>query len=459
MVLAISEFIGNSMLGDLRNIIPQKNDFRYRIEDFGYTIFDIETLKVILINNIGFKLLNKIDGKKQLKSILLELSKETRVPYALLVPMALNYLSFMSKTGLVKLNGSIDYKFKEHYSISPVLRGPNQISWLITNNCNLRCSHCGNTSRAKLKNEMTKEECFRFIDDCARLKVFVINISGGEPFLKKDWFEILSYARKKGIEIGITTNGTLINEDIVKKLKKLETFNVHISLDGIGKVHDEFRNKKGVYKSVLKTINLFKKYKIPFGLTTSITKKNFNDLDNVKNFIKKNRINSWNLYYALPVGCLSKADSISQEEFYEFGKKIAKYREELKEITNISVGDSMGYYGSLNLRDSFWTGCGAGLSGCSVDAEGNLKGCPIQNDKFVEGNIRKTPLKELWLKKGAFSYNREPKKLVKHCKSCKYAVYCRGGCKSSMDSNGTDFRYNDYCIYHIEKTKKFARIN
>ena len=440
------------MLGELKEEIPSRNEIKYREEDFGYSIFDVQTLRVISTNKIGFLLLDKIDGEKDLKSILMELSKETKKPYFILVPLVLSYLSFMSKIKLINMKYDIPYEFKERYSTNPsYTRGPNSISWLITNKCNLRCTHCGNTSKAKLENEMTLKECFDFIDQCKELDVFILNISGGEPFLKKDWFEILSYARKKGIEIGITTNGTLINEDIVKKIKKLETFNVHISLDGIGKVHDEFRNKKGVYKLVLKTVKLFKKYKIPFGITTSITKKNFHDLDNVKDFIKKNKINSWNLYYALPVGCLSKIDSISTDEFYEFAKKIAKYKEELKDITNISVGDSLGYYGTLKIRDSFWTGCVAGLTGCSVDAEGNLKGCPIQNDKFVEGNIRDKPLKEIWLNKNGFSYNRNPQKLLKHCSSCKYKVYCRGGCKSSMDSMGTDFRYNDYCIYHIEQ--------
>lgn len=453
MTFFISELIGNSILDELKEEIPARNEFKYRVEDFGYTIFDIQTLKVFEVSKAGFLILNKINKEKSIKQIIKELSKETKIPYFILAPMSLNFLSLMSKTGLIKLNKTISYDFKERYQKLPTLQGPNQIAWLFTNQCNLRCSHCGNTSQAKLENEMTKKECFDFIDQCEKLNVFVLNISGGEPFLKKDWFEILSYARKKGIEIGITTNGTLITEEIAKKIKKLNTFNVHISLDGIGKVHDDFRNKKGVFDSVVKSIKLFKKYKIPFGVTTSITKKNFNDLDNIKNFIKENKINSWNLYYALPLGCLSKIDSISTEEFYIFAKKVAEFREELKDITHISVGDSLGYYGSLNLRDTPWRGCGAGVNGCSIDADGNIKGCPIQNNKFIEGNIRDKSLKEIWLDKKGFSYNRNPKKLEKHCKTCKYGKICKAGCTSSMDSQGTNLNYNDYCVYHIEQMK------
>lgn len=451
MAFIISKLIGDSILDELKEVIPNRNEFKYRIEDFGYTIFDVQTLKVFEVSSLGYLLLNKINKERPLKQIVEELSKETKIPYFILVPMALNYLSMMKNGDLVSLDKPISYKFKSKYQTLPTLRGPNQIAWLFTNQCNLKCSHCGNTSQAKLNNELTKKECFDFIDECKDLNVFVLNISGGEPFLKKDWFEILSYARKKDIEIGITTNGTLVNEEVVKKLKKLEPYNVHISLDGIGKVHDDFRNKKGVYKSVLKTIMLFKKYKIPFGLTTSITKKNFSDLDNVKDFIKENKINSWNLYYALPLGCLSKIDSISTDEFYIFAKKAAGYIEELKDITHISIGDSLGYYGSLRLRDEPWIGCGAGINGCSVDAEGNVKGCPIQDNSFVEGNIRDKPLKEIWLNKSGFIYNRKPKKLEKHCKTCRHSKMCKAGCTSSMYSRGDNLNYNDYCVYHIEQ--------
>ena len=456
MVFLASEFLGDSILDKLKDEIPTRNEIRSRPENFGYTVFDVQTLKTVLIDKTGYKILNAVNGKDNLKKILLKISKENKIPYFVLCVIALKQLAHLSENKFINLNQDISFNFKKDYSQYPVLNGPNQISWLITNQCNLRCSHCGNTSRAKLENEMSKKECFDFIDECAKLNVFVLNVSGGEPFLKKDWFEILSYARKKNIEIGITTNGTLITDDVAKKIKKLEPFNVHISLDGIGKVHDEFRNKNGVYDSVLKTISFFKKYKIPFGLTTSITKKNFSDLDNVKDFVKKNKINSWNLYYALPVGCLKQADAVSQEEFYQFAKKVVEFKKELKDITKISVGDSLGYFGTLKVRDEMWTGCGAGVCGCAVDAEGNVKGCPIQHDEFNEGNIRDKSLKEIWLGEKAFKYNSEPQKLSKHCKNCKYGKICKGGCKSSMFAQGTEFHFNDYCVYHIEQTKSIS---
>jgi radical SAM protein with 4Fe4S-binding SPASM domain len=454
MFRGFSESLGDSILGYLKDEIPLRNDFRYREEKFGYTVFDVKNLKIFLIDKIGFQILNNIDGKKNIKTIIKKVSEENKTSYVVVASNAIKYISNLSNSNIIQLNKPISYKFKQKNIDLSYLNGPNEVHWFITNQCNLKCSHCGNTSRAKLENELSKEESFDFINQCVDLGVFILNVSGGEAFLRENWFEILSYARKKKLEVGITSNGTLIDDKVASQLKKLETFNIHISLDGIGKVHDDFRNQKGVFKSVINSIELFKKYKIPFGLTTSITKKNFHDLENVKNFVKENEINSWNLYYALPVGCLEKADSVSITEYYNFAKKVADYRKELKDITYISIGDSLGYYGSLDIRDDLWMGCRAGISGCAVDAEGNVKGCPIQHDSFNEGNIREKPLKDIWLDKNAFSYNRNPVKLEKHCKTCRYGKVCKGGCKTSMYSQQTNFRYNDYCLYHIEKNNR-----
>lgn len=450
MLSSVSEYIGDSILDDLKDEVPKRNDFRYRKERFGYTFFDIETLSTALIDKTGFMILSEIDGKKDIKSILKKVSKKTQIPYFILAATATKYIYYLSKNKNIRINRETPYKFSYKFSDFPILNGPNHVSWLITNECNLRCTHCGNTAKIKKENELTLDECYKFIDECGDLKVFILNISGGEPFLRKNWFEILKYARKKGIEIGITTNGTLIDEKIAEGIKEIKAYNIHLSLDGIGKVHDEFRNKIGVFDSVLNAIKLFREHKIPFGITTSVTKRNFSDLDNIKDFIKENRINSWEIYYAIPVGCLDKVDSISREEFLELSKKISAYKTEMKGITVISVGDSLGYYGSIKVRDTQWHGCGAGLNGCAIDAEGNVKGCPIHPEPFIEGNIRERSLKDIWLDKNKFAYNRKKIRLSKHCKKCEHSKVCKGGCKTSMYSQGTELKYNNYCIKLIE---------
>jgi sulfatase maturation enzyme AslB (radical SAM superfamily) len=289
MTFGVSESLGDKLLNDIIKEVPTRNEIRYRKESFGYTVFDVKSLKTILIDKIGFSILYNIDGERNIKSIMNFVSNDTKIPYHKVAAISTRYLSLLSDSNLIEINGSFLYKHNKKHVNHPILNGPNEVSWLITNQCNLRCMHCGNTSRAKLENEMSKDECFDFIDQCAELNVFVLNISGGEPFLKENLFEILSYARKKNIEVGITTNGTLIDNEIIHDIKKIDPFNVHVSLDGIGKVHDDFRNEAGVFNLVENCIKLFQKNKISFGITTSITKKNFHDLDNVKDYIKKNK--------------------------------------------------------------------------------------------------------------------------------------------------------------------------
>jgi radical SAM protein with 4Fe4S-binding SPASM domain len=301
-----------------------------------------------------------------------------------------------------------------------------------------------------MPNELTTTEAIQFVNDCAKHKVFILNISGGEPFIRKDFFEILEQARDLGIEIGITTNGTIINEETVKKLQKLSPFNIHISFDGIGKVHDSFRNKSGVYSKVIETIALFKKYNIPFGLTTSISKLNFHDIDNIKDFVKREGITSWEIYYAIPIGNLAKNMALSDKEYVELAKKVDSYKKELASMCNIFVGDSLGYFCDYKIRDEEWKGCLAGLNHCAIGSEGEIKGCPIQPDEFIEGNIRKDNLFDIWRNPRSFKYNREPIVLEKHCKKCKYSKECRAGCKTAMYTQHTGLTYNNLCVRHIQ---------
>jgi len=280
--------------------------------------------------------------------------------------------------------------------------------------------------------------------------VFIFNVSGGEPFIRKDWYEILSYARSKNIEVAITSNSTLINEDIARKLKELKIFNIHLSLDGVGETHDYFRNRKGVFDKVVNAINLFKKYEVPFGITTAVSKRNFGKLDELAEFVKDNNIFSWEIYSAIPLGCMDRQEALSQKETLEFAKKIFGFRNNLKG-TKIFVGDNLGYFDRYNMQED-WRGCRAGISICAIDSEGNVKGCPIHPNFLIEGSLRNKSLYEIWNDKKSFGYNRNAKpKLKKQCGKCQHSKICRGGCKASMYSQHKNFECNDYCLKFIEE--------
>lgn len=449
----INEFAENILM-NLKHEVPLPAKYIARKENKGYTLFFTESLKIFFLDNLSYNFFKEIDGKKNCGQIAQVAANSTKLPYIIACNLLKIYLKSFAGMQIISIKSVIEGKSISSKFIKKFIpAAPDQIAVLLTNECNLRCSHCGNENRDKKENELSKEKWREITDQCAQMGVFIFNVSGGEPFIRKDWQDILSYAREKNIEVAITSNGTLINEDIVQKLKELNIFNIHLSLDGIGAIHDHFRNQKGVFDKVLQSINLLKKYNIPFGVTTAVSKRNFHNLEELAKFIANNNILSWEVYAAIPLGCMDEQEVLNDQELLEFAKKIFGFRNNLKN-TKIFVGDNLGYFDRYQMQEK-WQGCRAGISICAIDSEGNVKGCPIHPNCLIEGNLNNRTLSEIWNDKNSFSYNRSNKlKLMKQCKKCKFANICRGGCKASMYAQHKTFEYNDCCLKWIEEKKE-----
>ena len=130
---------------------------------------------------------------------------------------------------------------------------PFLVVWNLTRQCNLRCKHCyENAQPLPAEDELTTEEAKRVIDEFAKSGVVAIAFSGGEPLLRRDFFELVKYAKSKEFYISVASNGTLITKEIATKLKESGIDYIEISLDGFEDVHDNFRGVKGAWK---RTVN------------------------------------------------------------------------------------------------------------------------------------------------------------------------------------------------------------
>jgi MoaA/NifB/PqqE/SkfB family radical SAM enzyme len=122
------------------------------------------------------------------------------------------------------------------------------VVWNVTRRCNLKCVHCYSESENReYDGELNKEESLRFLDSLADFRAPVVLFSGGEPLIRKDLFELISHARSKGMRAVVSTNGTLITEDVALKLKDAGLSYVGVSLDGLRDRHDYFRGLKGAF--------------------------------------------------------------------------------------------------------------------------------------------------------------------------------------------------------------------
>lgn len=154
--------------------------------------------------------------------------------------------------------------------------------WEITHNCNYGCSYCiFSCDKKRVDGELTTKECFHVIDELVKNGFKHLKITGGEPFIRKDLVEILEYASKKLI-VDVSTNASLINDEIVKRLNKIDLKLIHVSLDGNKEEHEAVRGKL-TYKRTINGLKSLKNSKNKVRIGSVIHAKNENNLENLVN--------------------------------------------------------------------------------------------------------------------------------------------------------------------------------
>ncbi|HFB83517.1 MAG TPA: radical SAM protein, partial [Thermodesulfatator sp.] len=160
---------------------------------------------------------------------------------------------------------------------------PRLVAWEVTRNCNLNCVHCrAAATRGPYEGELSTEECLRVLREIRELGQPVIILTGGEPLLRPDIFELASYGTELGLRMVMAPNGTLITEEVTEKMKASGIQRVSISLDGAtAEAHDSFRKMPGAFEGALRGIRLLKEAGIPFQINTTITEINLAEIPKV----------------------------------------------------------------------------------------------------------------------------------------------------------------------------------
>lgn len=170
------------------------------------------------------------------------------------------------------------------------------VIWNLIRRCNLQCKHCYSTSLdIDFKDELSTEQIKATIDDLKVAHVPVLILSGGEPLLRPDIFEITAYAKAKGFYVALSTNGTLINEDNIEQIKAADYQYVGISIDGLEEFHDEFRRQKGSFKTSMHALKLCKEAGIKVGMRLCLTRENYADLPAILDLMEQHKIDKFYL--------------------------------------------------------------------------------------------------------------------------------------------------------------------
>ena len=341
------------------------------------------------------------------------------------------------------------------------------VVWNCTRTCNLKCMHCyADSDSRKYEGELTTKEAKAFIKDLHEFKVPVILFSGGEPLVREDLFDLIQYARNYEIRSTISTNGTLIDKDIAKRIKQSGASYVGISLDGIGSNHDEFRRSKGSFDKALNGIRNCREVNQKVGLRFTINRHNYNQLEDIFHLIKEEKINRVCFYHLVYSGRGSEMikEDISHGESRAamdlIMKKTVELGDKVEILTVDNHADTVYLYLQAqkkyaHLAENIFKlmqmngGNRSGIAIANVDYMGN-----VHADQFTQqytfGNIKERGFKEVWTDTSnpIMSGLKDRKVLLKgRCSKCKWLSVCNGNFRTRSEAVTGDFWASDPACY------------
>lgn len=348
----------------------------------------------------------------------------------------------------------------------------------ITSRCNLQCAHCRrlDTTNNNCESDLSTVEIFKIIDSIAHYSKPLLIISGGEPLCRPDVFEILRYAsQQQQLSLALASNGTLIDAEIAKQLKKNSVQRVSISMDGgDAETHNAIRKIPDAFDLSLQGIQHLKNAKISFQLNFTIIKRNKHHIKSIHRLAKEVGADALHYFLLVPVGCgaeIAETDMLSPQECEDVMNEIFQLSK--KEFLPIKVTCAPQYYrvvaqnesavarskrsvsaSASGLSDapsmhSFTKGCLAGTSVCFVSHKGDVFPCGYLPVKC--GNILETPFSKIWEESIVFSELRNPTLLKGKCGQCEYAYIC-GGCRARAFYATNDYLSSEpFCCYSLTR--------
>jgi mycofactocin radical SAM maturase len=320
------------------------------------------------------------------------------------------------------------------------LDAPICLTWELTYACNLACVHCLSSSGKRDPRELSTRQCMDIIDELERMQVFYVNIGGGEPTVRPDFWELVDYATAHHVGVKFSTNGVRITPEVAAKLAASDYVDVQISLDGAtAEVNDAVRGKGSFAMAVRALENLEAAGFSDAKISVVVTRHNVDQLDDFKALADRYGA-TLRITRLRPSG---RGADVWDELHPTAEQQVQLYDWLVAKGERVLTGDSFfhlsglgepGALAGLNL-------CGAGRVVCLIDPVGDVYACPFAiHDKFLAGNILEdrgfgTGFSAVWKNAPLFRELREPQS-AGACSGCAHYDGCRGGCMAAKFFTG-----------------------
>ena len=314
------------------------------------------------------------------------------------------------------------------------LTAPICLTWELTYACNLSCVHCLSSSGRRDPRELSTEQCQALIDELARMQVFYVNIGGGEPTVRADFWELVDYAVARRVGVKFSTNGVKITPEVARRLAGSDYVDVQISLDGATEQVNDAVRGAGSYRTAMRAMGALAAAGFRgFKMSVVVTRQNAGQLDQFEALAREHGA-QLRLTRLRPAG---RGADVWHALHPTAGQQRALHDWLLARGDSVLTGDSFFHLAGFGQAPPGLNMCGAGRVVCLIDPVGDVYACPFAiHDSFRAGNVRHDGgFARVWRESALFATLREPQP-GGPCTSCSAFDGCQGGCMAAKFFTG-----------------------
>jgi heme b synthase len=345
------------------------------------------------------------------------------------------------------------------------------VAWEVTRRCNLNCIHCrAAAEQGPYPGELDTDKCLEILDQIKKVGRPIVILTGGEPLLREDVFQLAQQGTHLGLRMVMATNGTLLSPDMVERIQASGIQRVSISIDGAdAERHDRFRKVPGAFDRAMEGIRMLRAAHLDFQINTTVTRQNAADVEEIMALAVREGAVAHHLFLLVPTG--RAREMVDQEiEAREYERLLHWFHDMRDKVPlHLKATCAPHYYRILRQEahaqgrkvdfetyglDAVTRGCLGGTAFCFISHDGIIQPCG-----YLEldcGDLKKEPFDRIWNHSEIFNQLRDFSAYKGKCGQCEYVRFC-GGCRArAFEATGDYLAEEPMCTYQPRRARAAA---